>query len=134
MSNAVRHRRHAADDADCKCCGEPSRLFGVIDFAKRCEDRRQEPPPLTGIPVYHHRCTSCGFVFTTHLAPSPKSPNTSSSCDPATPGTGGELNAFDFAFGSLGIAVPLAAESTYDFRELGDCPGSAVLNLCPDRG
>ncbi len=33
-----------------------------------------------------------------------------------------------------GNAVPLAAESNYDFRELGDCPGSAVLNLCPDRG
>ncbi len=33
-----------------------------------------------------------------------------------------------------GNAVPLAAESKYDLRELGDCPGSAVLNLCPDRG
>ena len=67
MSNAVTHRRHAADDANCKCCGESSTLFGVIDFAKSCEDRRQEPLPLTGIPVYYHRCPSCGFIFTTHF-------------------------------------------------------------------
>jgi len=33
-----------------------------------------------------------------------------------------------------GNVVPLAAESKYDFRELGGRPGSAVLNLCPDRG
>ena len=36
--------------------------------------------------------------------------------------------------GVAGKVVSLTVESKYDFRELGDCPGSAVLNLCPDRG
>ena len=65
--SAVTHRRHAADEADCKCCGAPSPLFGVVDFAKSCEDRRREPLPLAGIPVYYHRCPACGFIFTTHF-------------------------------------------------------------------
>ncbi len=67
MSNAGAHRRLVADEEKCKCCGEPSKVFGVIDFSKSCEDRRQKPLPLTGIPVYYHRCTSCGFIFTVHF-------------------------------------------------------------------
>jgi 2-polyprenyl-6-hydroxyphenyl methylase/3-demethylubiquinone-9 3-methyltransferase len=67
MSSAVGHRRLGADEEKCKCCGEPSKLFGLIDFSKSCKDHQQEPLPLTGIPVYYHRCTSCGFIFTVHF-------------------------------------------------------------------
>jgi 2-polyprenyl-6-hydroxyphenyl methylase/3-demethylubiquinone-9 3-methyltransferase len=49
----------------CKCCGAGSTLFGVTDFNKSCEDIRQPPAPLSGIPIYYHRCPQCGFIFTT---------------------------------------------------------------------
>ena len=67
MSSAIAHRRLVADEEKCKCCGQPSKLFGVTDFSKSGEDRRGKPLPLTGIPVYYHRCTSCGFIFTVHF-------------------------------------------------------------------
>jgi 2-polyprenyl-6-hydroxyphenyl methylase/3-demethylubiquinone-9 3-methyltransferase len=49
----------------CKICGAAATLFGVVDFNKSCEDVRQPPEPLSGIPVYYHRCPACGFIFTT---------------------------------------------------------------------
>lgn len=55
----------ARPDAPCKCCGTAAPLLGVVDFNKSCEDVRQPPAPLTGIPVYYHRCPHCGFIFTT---------------------------------------------------------------------
>jgi len=67
MSSVVAHRRVAADEERCKCCGEPARLFGVTDFSKSCVDHQRNPLPLTGIPVYYHRCVSCGFIFTVHF-------------------------------------------------------------------
>jgi 2-polyprenyl-6-hydroxyphenyl methylase/3-demethylubiquinone-9 3-methyltransferase len=48
----------------CKCCGAASPLFGVTDFNKSCEDVRQAPAPLSGIPIYYYRCAQCGFIFT----------------------------------------------------------------------
>lgn len=48
----------------CKCCGGNALLFGVVDFNKNCEVRRQSPLPLAGVPVYYHRCTRCAFIFT----------------------------------------------------------------------
>jgi len=55
----------AAPNHPCKVCGTSSPLYGVVDFNKSCEDVRQPPAPLTGIPVYYHRCPACGFIFTT---------------------------------------------------------------------
>jgi 2-polyprenyl-3-methyl-5-hydroxy-6-metoxy-1,4-benzoquinol methylase len=50
--------------AACKCCGFAAPLFGVVDFSKNCEDRRQPPKPLSGIPVYYFGCPQCEMVFT----------------------------------------------------------------------
>jgi 2-polyprenyl-6-hydroxyphenyl methylase/3-demethylubiquinone-9 3-methyltransferase len=54
----------APSQAPCKCCGGNSLLFGVVDFNKNCEARRGSPLPLSGIPIYYHRCTRCAFIFT----------------------------------------------------------------------
>lgn len=56
----------AQPTALCKCCGETARLYGVVDFNKNCEaPRNPNLLPLSGIPVYYHRCPKCGFIFTT---------------------------------------------------------------------
>src|SRR5277367_6154164 len=49
----------------CKICGSQADLFGVTDLNKNCEQRRKEVLPLSGVPVYYHRCRVCDFVFTT---------------------------------------------------------------------
>ena len=49
----------------CKVCNEPAPLYGVTDFNKSCEERRGLYLPLTGVPVYYHRCDACGLIFTT---------------------------------------------------------------------
>lgn len=49
----------------CKCCGAAANLFGVVDFNRSCEDISRAPVPLAGIPIYYHRCSRCGFLFTT---------------------------------------------------------------------
>src|SRR2546423_14681900 len=52
--------------APCKVCGEPSPLLGVVDFNKHClVASRPDLLPLSGVPVYYHRCPSCHFIFTT---------------------------------------------------------------------
>ncbi|WP_323118290.1 class I SAM-dependent methyltransferase [Burkholderia alba] len=49
----------------CKCCAGPSRLCGVVDFSRSCNDRPgAKVAPCAGVPVYYHRCEQCGFVFT----------------------------------------------------------------------
>ena len=48
----------------CKICGGPTRLFGVVDFAKSCEEARGKRLPLSGTPVYYRRCQVCEFLFT----------------------------------------------------------------------
>src|SRR5207237_795070 len=59
--------------ADCKCCGNSSPLFGVVDFHKNCLIvRNQRPLELCGMPIYYHRCPKCGFIFTVafdHFSP-----------------------------------------------------------------
>ena len=51
--------------ATCKCCGATAPIAGVVDCHKNCESGRGlrvlDP---AGIPVYYHRCESCGFLFT----------------------------------------------------------------------
>jgi 2-polyprenyl-6-hydroxyphenyl methylase/3-demethylubiquinone-9 3-methyltransferase len=50
--------------AACKCCGQAAPLYGVADFHKSCNVGGPDPLPLSGIPVYYHRCRGCGFLFT----------------------------------------------------------------------
>src|ERR1700679_4213605 len=50
----------------CKCCGNPATLFGVVDFNKNCVIAQRLLDPC-GIPIYYHRCQTCGFIFTTAL-------------------------------------------------------------------
>jgi SAM-dependent methyltransferase len=49
---------------DCKICGAPSPLFGVVDFHKSCIEAQGKRLPLSGRPIYYRRCTACGFAFT----------------------------------------------------------------------
>ena len=49
----------------CKVCGAKANLYGVVDFNKNCEESHRFFLPLSGIPVYYHRCDSCGLVFST---------------------------------------------------------------------
>jgi hypothetical protein len=58
-------RAIAPQHLPCKCCGGTAVLFGVVDFNRSCEGISQPPVPLAGIPVYFHRCSRCGFLFTT---------------------------------------------------------------------
>lgn len=51
-------------NAACKCCGAESPLFGVADFHKNCHSPDTNILPLSGIPIYYHRCQVCGFLFT----------------------------------------------------------------------
>jgi SAM-dependent methyltransferase len=55
----------AALSAICKCCGKNAELFGVVDFHKNCEIRRQNHLRLSGIPIFYYRCPNCEFLFTT---------------------------------------------------------------------
>lgn len=48
----------------CKVCSGVSRLFGVIDFNRSCEEIRGRVLPLAGLAVYYRRCEACGLVFT----------------------------------------------------------------------
>jgi 2-polyprenyl-6-hydroxyphenyl methylase/3-demethylubiquinone-9 3-methyltransferase len=47
----------------CKLCGGVSRLFGVTDFNRNCEEVRGRFLPLSGIAVYYRRCEACGLVY-----------------------------------------------------------------------
>jgi len=49
----------------CSVCFGHALEVGSVDFNKSCEDVRQASAPLTGIPIYYHRCPRCGFIFTT---------------------------------------------------------------------
>jgi SAM-dependent methyltransferase len=45
----------------CKCCGGRAPIFGVVDWVQNLTSIK---PELYGIPVYYHRCASCGYLFT----------------------------------------------------------------------
>ncbi len=58
--------------AVCKCCGQSAELYGVVDFHKNCNVLHGQVLPLSGIPIYYHRCAACGFIFTNafdHFSP-----------------------------------------------------------------
>lgn len=50
--------------AICKCCGKTAFLYDVCDFNKNCEEAKGKFLPLSGIPIYYHKCSACGFIFT----------------------------------------------------------------------
>jgi 2-polyprenyl-6-hydroxyphenyl methylase/3-demethylubiquinone-9 3-methyltransferase len=54
----------APRSAPCKICGDAAPLFGVVDFAKSCEDVNGRVLPLSGVPIYYRHCRNCGFLFT----------------------------------------------------------------------
>jgi tetratricopeptide (TPR) repeat protein len=56
----------ASSRAVCKCCGGASRLCGVVDFSRSCEDRTAgaSVEPHAGVPISYFCCDECGFVFT----------------------------------------------------------------------
>lgn len=48
----------------CKVCDAVAELFGVVDFSKSCEEQRGTFLPMSGVPVWYHRCPACGLIFT----------------------------------------------------------------------
>jgi 2-polyprenyl-3-methyl-5-hydroxy-6-metoxy-1,4-benzoquinol methylase len=48
----------------CKICGHATEIQGCLDFGRACTVASGVFFPLTGIPVYYHRCSACGFIFT----------------------------------------------------------------------
>ena len=57
-------KRLSTAPTPCKICGGQAGLFGVVDFAKSCEEARGKRLPLSGTPVYYRRCRTCSFLFT----------------------------------------------------------------------
>ena len=57
-------RAIADPQTPCKICGSGSPLFDVVDFHEDCYEPDGRRLPLSGIPVYYHRCPGCGFLFT----------------------------------------------------------------------
>jgi hypothetical protein len=54
------------NEASCKICGHLATLDTLVDFNKYCdfENPNRTLLPLSGIPVWYHRCVHCGLVFT----------------------------------------------------------------------
>ncbi len=48
----------------CKVCDGTAELYGVVDFSKSCEEQRGVFLEMAGVPVYYHRCPTCGLIFT----------------------------------------------------------------------
>lgn len=51
----------------CKICQSDTYVHGVCDLNKSCEANRGRFFALAGEPVWYHRCTTCGFLFTTYF-------------------------------------------------------------------
>jgi hypothetical protein len=47
----------------CKACGSESRLYGVVDFTKNCNEPDVKVQ-LSGVPIYYYQCEECQFLFT----------------------------------------------------------------------
>lgn len=59
----MRLRPGNPEPSPCKVCGGVSRLFGVTDFNRSCEEVRGKFLPVSGIAVYYRRCEPCGLVY-----------------------------------------------------------------------
>jgi len=47
----------------CPVCRNATELYDVVDFNKNCEEARGVFLPLSGRPIYYHRCPQCAFTF-----------------------------------------------------------------------
>lgn len=47
----------------CPICATETVIHDVVDFNKSCEEARQHFLPLSGRPIYYHRCPGCGFTL-----------------------------------------------------------------------
>jgi len=63
-ANQLGLRPACAEAIACKICGNDATLYGVVDMHRPCLSGRVVHPPLSGLPIYYRRCTSCGFLFT----------------------------------------------------------------------
>jgi len=52
----------------CLVCAGAAPAFDVVDFGRSCLVPRDGPPPLTGHPIYYHRCDACGFCNAPEIA------------------------------------------------------------------
>lgn len=52
----------------CPVCATDTVMLDVVDFNKSCEEARQHFLPLSGRPIYYHRCPGCGFVLAPEFA------------------------------------------------------------------
>jgi 2-polyprenyl-6-hydroxyphenyl methylase/3-demethylubiquinone-9 3-methyltransferase len=59
------YERHVEETPVCKCCGNETVVYGVVDFNKSCEIIKGRVLPPSGNPVRYHRCPACKFIFTT---------------------------------------------------------------------
>lgn len=67
VSPGLRLRAPDPEPVGCKVCDGVSRLFGVTDFNRSCEELRGKFLPLAGLAVYYRRCEACGLVYTDAL-------------------------------------------------------------------
>jgi len=63
-SELLRYRTHK--EATCKICESTAIPFDMVDLLKQCETPFYPDTPSL-IPVIYHRCTTCGFIFTTYF-------------------------------------------------------------------
>jgi tetratricopeptide (TPR) repeat protein len=59
------HEKIGAERAHSPCpvCNAEARMFDVVDFNKNCEESRGKFLPLSGRPIYYHRCVQCAFTY-----------------------------------------------------------------------
>lgn len=57
------NHQHSPDSVNCPICTTATVLHDVVDFNKSCEEARQVFLPLSGRPIYYHRCPGCAFVL-----------------------------------------------------------------------
>jgi SAM-dependent methyltransferase len=50
--------------SSCKICKTDAPIHGVVDFNKCCDEYRGTFLPLSGVPIYYHKCSECGLIFT----------------------------------------------------------------------
>ena len=62
-SHSQNHLNSICTDLNCKVCGSAARVFDVVDFSRQCHSAIY-PDGLSGVPVYYHRCSNCGLIFT----------------------------------------------------------------------
>lgn len=62
-TSALRVADSVATPVPCPICATATVLHDVVDFNKSCEEARQHFLPLSGTPIYYHRCPGCAFVL-----------------------------------------------------------------------